>query len=77
MPINEDGTIPAEVCKFLEGKIEQTIRQAMAGEISSFNAFVDPQQNVLATGQVNISENIIPVGYSKIIAITLGFENPF
>jgi len=77
VPINEDGTIPAEVCKFLEGKIEQTIRQAMAGEISSFNAFVDPQQNVLATGQVNISENIIPVGYSKIIAITLGFENPF
>lgn len=75
--INNDGRIPAEVCKALEGKIEQTIRQAMSGEISSFSAFVDPEQNVIATNEVKINEQIIPVGYSETITINLGFENPF
>lgn len=77
MLINADGTIPPEVCKALEGKIELTIRQAMANEMSSFDAFIDPAQNVIATNEVKITEQIIPVGYSETIDITLGFENPF
>jgi hypothetical protein len=75
--IATDGKMDAGICKFLEGKIEQTIRQAMVGEISSFDALIDPDQNVLATGKVKIKMSIIPVGYSKIIEIELGFTNPY
>lgn len=75
--IAADGKIDASVAKFLEGKMEQTVRQAMSGEISSFDAFIDPDQNVLATSKIAVSLKVVPVGYAKVIEITLGFENPY
>lgn len=75
--IAADGKIDAAIAKFLEGKMEQTVRQAMSGEISSFDAFIDPDQDVLATSKIQVSLKIVPVGYSRTIEVTLGFDNPY
>lgn len=71
------GKLSADVCKYLEGKIEQSSRTAFAGEISAFECFVDPDQNVLSTSKIKIVVKITPVGYAKAIEVSLGFDNPF
>jgi hypothetical protein len=78
VPINPtDGTISPEVIKSLEGKIEQAVKTAMANEISFFDAYIDHQQNILATGKIIVNESIIPFGYTRKIDIVLGLNNPF
>ena len=76
--INTDGTIKASVCKYYKGLIENAINLSMTAnsEISSFEATVDPAQNVLSTGKVTIEAAIIPKGYSQVISVILGFDNP-
>lgn len=71
------GKISPEVVKSLEGKIEYAVRTAMAGEISGFDALIDENQNVLATGKLTVQEKITPFGYSRKIDILLGLNNPF
>jgi phosphohistidine swiveling domain-containing protein len=71
------GLISPEVVKSLEGKIEQAVRTAMGTEVSSFDAFIDPNQNILATGKLVVNESIVPFGYTRKIEIILGLSNPF
>jgi hypothetical protein len=71
------GKISPEVVKSLEGKIEQAVRTAMGTEISSFDAFIDPNQNILSTGKLLVNESITPFGYTRKIDIVLGLNNPF
>lgn len=71
------GKISPEVVKALEGKIEYTVRTAMAGELSGFDALIDPNQNILATGKLDVQESITPFGYMRKIDILLGLNNPF
>lgn len=71
------GKISPEVIKALEGKIEYTVRTAMAGELSGFDALIDPNQNILATGKLDVQESVTPFGYMRKINILLGLNNPF
>ncbi len=77
--VDGDGKIDAARLKELEAKIENTVNQQMTanGEISSVEAAIDTEQNVLATDKIEIGLNITPVGYMKQIIVNLGFENPF
>lgn len=74
--IDDDGKIDAGVLKNLEAKIENRINISMAGEISSFDAYINPAQNVISTNTIEIEMNIIPKGYSTNIKVKLGFKNP-
>ena len=49
----------------------------MNGEISDFKAYINPAQNILATGNITINGTITPFGYSREINFSLGFNNPF
>ncbi len=71
------GKISPEVVKSLEGKIEQAVNIAMTNEVSSFKAYIDPKQNIIATGKLVVNESITPFGYSRKIEINLGLTNPF
>lgn len=71
------GRISPEVIKSLEGKMEQAVAVTMAGEISGFDAYVDADQNVLATGKLVVNAAIVPFGYSRKIEVILGLTNPF
>lgn len=75
--IDAAGKIDAGVAKSLEGKIENAVNTAMAGEISAFDAFIDVNQNVLSTEEVAVVLKITPKGYLKSIDVKLGFDNPF
>ncbi len=72
------GKMSAGYCRALEQSIENQINNTMTAnrEISSITAFVNPEQNVLSTGIVAVSLGIVPVGYSSVIEVTLGFVNP-
>ena len=71
------GQISPEVVKSLEGKIESAVNTAMANEISGFDAFVDPAQNVIANSKLNVNGSITPLGYARKYDIVLGLTNPF
>ena len=76
--VDEAGNLNPGVVKYFEGKIVNAINNGMTnnGEISLVNAYINPAQNILATGKLVVSLQIIPVGYAKTITINLGFSNP-
>jgi hypothetical protein len=78
VPINDDGTLDAAFCKWLSGQIVNQINNTMTArrEISSVACEIDPNQNILSTGTLNVVLRIVPVGYATDIAISLGFSNP-
>lgn len=47
----------------------------MSSEISAFKAAIDPAQNLLQTGKMQISLQIVPLGQIKTIEVLLGFSN--
>lgn len=76
--IDSAGRIETSRAKYYQTIIETAINTAMTanGEISSVDALVDPEQNVLSTGQICVELRLVPVGYAKTIVIKLGFNNP-
>ena len=63
-------------------ELEAIGRKALDGmvndsEISGFDVYVNPSQDVLATSNVDVKFDIIPTGTARTISVTLGFVNPF
>ncbi len=74
--VDEDGNLPASTCKYFEKRIENAVDLLMSNEISNFEAYVDPGQNVLSTGELAVVCEITPMGTLKKIVVKLGFKNP-
>lgn len=72
------GKIVPTVLKYYESKIERAIDLEMTakGEISGVQAFVDPNQDILATSTLNVELRITPVGTNRTINVTIGLYNP-
>lgn len=47
------------------------------GEISGGSVRIDPQQNVLATDEIVVDAEVIPLGLAHGILLKVGFNNPF
>lgn len=73
-----EGKLEAGYCKTLSQKIENQINSTMTAnkEISSVTCIIDPAQDIISTNTLNVQLSIVPVGYSTIIDIELGFDNP-
>lgn len=74
--VDEKGNLPAGACKSFEGMIENAIAGNMGNQISSFTAYVNPAQNVLSTGKLEIDCKLVPLGVLREIQVNLSFENP-
>ncbi len=76
--VDDEGKLNPALIKDLQGKVENAIELQMvaAGEASAVQAIIDPNQNILATGKLNILVRVRPVGYKNFIDVLLGFENP-
>jgi len=74
--IDAAGKLPASTCKYFESRINNAVNTLMAGEISSFNSYVDPAQNVLSTSKLAVVCAITPLGTLRQIIVELGFSNP-
>lgn len=78
LEVDSDGKLHPGVIKSYQSKIDNAVNTAMTanGEVSRFSSFVDPAQNILSTGKVQVVCKIIPKGYSSEIEVLLGFDNP-
>ena len=76
VPVDKDGYLPPEICKYYEGIIDNAIAIGMNDEISDFSSYVDPKQNILSSSRMNVVCKIVPKGILRDIYITLGFDNP-
>lgn len=76
--VTKDGLIHPSVITYFEQKIKSAIDAQMTsnGEISERSVYIDPAQDVIGTGRLDIVLSIIPVGYTKEISVSLGFINP-
>lgn len=72
----DKGTIPTAVCKSFEASIIRAVGTGMGGEVSSFTAYIDPSQNILANGRMDIACKIVPLATLREITVNLSLENP-
>ena len=72
----EAGTIPAPICKGFEASVIRAVNTNMYDEISGFTAYIDPNQNLLSDGRLNIVCKIVPKGTLREITVNLSFNNP-
>ena len=74
--VDENGHLPSGVCLSFESMIENAVALQMDGQISSFSAYVNPEQNILSTSRLDIECSIMPLGVLKNIHVLLSFSNP-
>lgn len=74
--VDENGHLPSGVCLSFESMIENAVALQMDGQISSFSAYVNPEQNILSTSRLDIECSIVPLGVLKNIHVLLSFSNP-
>jgi len=74
LTVSEDGLISVGTVSFFESETSGplTIMQRK-GEISAYDVFIDPSQNVLSTGMLEIEVEIVPRGYARSIRVKIGY----
>ena len=72
----DKGTIPVSICKGFEASIIRAVNTSMGDEMSSFTAYIDPNQNILANGQMTITCKIVPLATLREITVNLSLNNP-
>ena len=73
----DSGKIPQPMCKYYEQLLVRAINTNMNGEISGFTAYIDPAQDIITTGRLDIQAKIVPTALLKEINVDLSFNNPF
>ncbi|CAD0004442.1 DUF2586 family protein [Flavobacterium chungangense] len=75
VPVTASGTIHPTIIKTWQNSIERQIGGLMveAGKLSGVKAFIDENQNVLVTNNVNVELQLLPVGYADFITVNIGF----
>lgn len=80
MPVlfNEDGTLRRTVVEELKAKGNRPLNEMLkAEEISAFGLKIEPSQNILATGNLQVEYEIVPTGTARKIVGYVNFINPF
>lgn len=75
--LTDAGELPVGVVSYLKEKIEHQVKSNMKGEISNFEAIIDPKQNILSGLPFDVELSIVPKGYFSAINVKIGFTNPF
>ena len=77
-PVDDEGNINPGLLKSYQASIERAIEVNMLNdqEISGVNVYIDPAQDVITTGKIEVELNITPVAYAKEISVKIGFTNP-
>lgn len=85
IPIDGNGRIAPTLAKSWQQKVANALENQMTanGEISTdatnpndtgVRVYIDPEQNVLQSGNIIVQVGIRPFGYAKYITINLGFQ---
>ena len=70
------GYLALSTVKNLEAIVESAISSEMSGEITSVDAYINPEQNVLSLEVLDIELNIVPRGIAGSIRVKLAYSNP-
>jgi hypothetical protein len=85
MPVNDDGSIAVTRAKSIETRVENAVINSMTvnGELGNdpgnpndtgVSCFIDHTQNLVATGQLDVTLQVKPFGYARYIEVSLGFK---
>lgn len=80
--VNEDGTMQVGVIKAWQQAVANAVNRSMtaAGELSAGEdsegcvCYINEQQNVLATGRIDVTLKVRPYAYARYIDVNLGFQ---
>lgn len=75
IPVTSSGTIHPAIIKGWQNSIERQIGGLMVeeGKLSGVKAFIDENQDVLTSNNIDINLQLLPVGYSDFITVNIGF----
>lgn len=72
--MTESGTIHPAVVKSWQAQVDNALQTMVdAGNLSGKAVNIDPSQNVLTSGVLQMALKLLPVGYAKEIAVLIGF----
>jgi hypothetical protein len=72
--LNEDGTISDISANGIEQSCEPNLINVVSeGDISAFSLTVPTSQNVVSTGNVNVTVQIVPIAIARTFTINIGF----
>lgn len=74
--VDANGNIPDGACRYYEGLLDRAVLTQMGDQISSFETYIDPAQNILSSETMNVVAKLVPQGIQKTINVKLGFDNP-
>ena len=76
--VDERGKVLKTTMKQYQSRIERAIGLTMGAnqEISNVAAFIDPNQDILATSKLVVDLRITPTGTNRVILVKLGLFNP-
>ncbi|KAA6336275.1 hypothetical protein EZS27_015562 [termite gut metagenome] len=72
----ETGKLPQPLCKAFEQYVVTAINANMGTEISGFTAFINPDQDLITSGRLDVQCKIVPTALLKEIKVDLSFNNP-
>lgn len=74
---SESGKLDAVTCKYFEAQGAVAISPMLQdNEITGFDVYVDPEQNVLSTSKLIVKFKLTPYGTARQIEGQVGFDNP-
>jgi hypothetical protein len=69
------GKLPQPLCKAFEQYVINGINTNMNNEISGFTAYINPNQDLITSGRLNVECRIVPTALLKEIKVDLSFNN--
>jgi hypothetical protein len=74
--VNADGTLSEDVIGYFKGLCDQALDIMVSnGELSGFATIIDPAQDILATGILTITVQLLPLGTADFIVVNIGFTD--
>ncbi len=74
----DTGNLSLGECKFFESLANNALDVMLrAQEISGYDTFVDPAQNILSESELVVDLEIVPTGVARKLKARIGFKNPF
>jgi len=72
--VNADGTLTLDVIGYLSSLAGKPLTQMVAdNELSAFKVIINPEQDILATSELELTLQLVPVGVARTITVNIGF----
>jgi len=68
------GTLAIDTIKYFEALAKRPLAQMQSeGDLSGYDVYIDPEQDVLSNSNLDIQVDLVPFGTARSISVTVGF----